>query len=95
MINSQQKTNRPKGGAAWAVTMDSLTRLIEQAAATSIPCAIDTSDLAALGLSDPMAMQPIAELMDIAAAHGCVVSGPYAGPPGRGAYYLFARDKAA
>lgn len=101
MINSPQNPEQPKGDAASAVTMDDVVGALDATAASGIPAAWDTDDLSALGLlgerrhGDIRVMEPSATLDDLAAVHGCVLSGPYLGDGEEvGSYYLFERRKA-
>ena len=97
MINSQQNPGPPNDDAASAVTMDDVVSALVATAASGIPAAWDTDDLAALGLmeDDPVSGRIAGQNLDaLASTYGCSLSGPYLGhDEGLEAYYLFERRK--
>ena len=104
MSNSQQSPDQPSGDGALAATMNDVSRLLDNAAASGVPAVIETADLRALGLLEdqsteeaPLAFDvPSAALDLLVQSHGCEMSGPYFGDGEvMGAYYLFEHAKAA
>ena len=99
MSNSQQSPDQPSGDGALAATMNDVSRLLDNAAASGVP-----ADLRALGLledqsteEEPLAFDvPSAALDLLVQSHRWELSGPYFGDGEyMGAYYLFGRAKAA